>query len=560
MIGQIVNYRYEVLEKIGDGELFSVYRARDKVLNRLVALKVLSKDLVADLEFASDVARGYQDVAGLAHTAIARVIDADCGPDDCVVACEYARGISVKERVHRAGAIAVPLALDIIIPVLEALEYAHANRVIHGDIRPQDIVVSPDGEVKLTDFGLISALVKHPSVAQRYQMRSIHYQAPEVVEGNLPTIASDVYSVGVVLYEMLTSTLPFSGSSAVAVALKKVKETPSPPRSVNAAIPKTLNDIVMKAIETAPGDRYNSASAMLADLRSLRDALRVGQPMRAAQPEFVEREEMPPAAEPEGDSLKRRFWLLLTLFVLAVLVSLGATMLVVGQKKEIMVPPLLGKTWDEAQYEASQRGLELIDDGQVYSETYGAGKICSVIPPAGSYVSKDRPEVRVKISRGPSMVMLPDLTGMSEAEANEAAVKAGFMIGKVKEQYSDRAPVNTVISQDPVGGVKRTPGTAIDLVISLGPKGYEPQVPEQPNSGATTSQPERRFNVAVEVPADAEGSQRVSIVVNDSRGETIAYEQDHNPGDSFTTPVTTEGSKVRIRVYVGGELVSDSRY
>ena len=276
MIGQIVNYRYEVLEKIGDCEIFSVYKARDKVLNRLVALKVLAKDLAADREFGTVVAGSYRDVAALAHPNIARVLDADCTAESCFAACEYAHGINVKERVRRAGPMAVPLVLDIIIPVLEALEYAHANRVAHGDLRPQDIIASPDGEVKLTDFGMSSAMRKCPSVADKYQMRSIHYEAPEIAEGAVPTASSDLYSIGVIMYEMLTNTLPFDGTTAVSIALKKIKETPSQPRSINAGIPKTLNDIIMTAIESSPKDRYNSASAMLADLRGLRDALRIG--------------------------------------------------------------------------------------------------------------------------------------------------------------------------------------------------------------------------------------------------------------------------------------------
>lgn len=564
MIGQIVNYRYEILEKIGDSQFFSVYKARDKILNRLVAVKVMSRELASNREFASAVVQGYQDVAGLVHTNIAKVIDADCSAEDCIVVCEYARGVSVKDRIHRTGAISVPLALEIIIPVLEALEYAHANGVVHGDLKPHDIIVGPDGDVKLTDFGLSYALNKYPAVAQQYQMRSIHYQAPEVIEGNMPTVASDIYSVGVVLYEMLTSTLPFNSGSAVAVALKKVKEAPTAPRSINAAIPKTLNDIVLTAIEPSPDNRYRSASAMLADLKALRDALRIGQPIHAVPATTEHKEAAGVPVEPEGDSFGRRFWLLLTLFVLTVLVSLGATILVVGQKREITVPPLLGKTWDEALYEAEQKGIKLVDDGRVHSDVYEAGKICSVIPPAGSTVPRDNPIVKVKISDGPSFVEVPDMVGMTEADANETAVKAGFMIGKVREQYSDKVPINCVISQNPPGGVKRAPGTAIDLVLSRGPR-EEPIVPPSggetdSGSGYTTRQPERHFNVAIEVPADAEGDQEVKIVVDDANGESVAYQDMHSPGERFSKSVTTFGSNVRIRVYVGGELVSDSRY
>ncbi len=557
MIGQIVNYRYEVLEKIGDGQLFSVYRARDKVLNRLAALKVLSKDLCDNKEFALAVSEGYKDVAALVHPNIARVLDSDIGPVDCVVALEYARGTNVKDRITRAGSIAVSLALDIAIPVLEALEYAHANKVVHGDLRAQDIIVSPDGEVKVTDFGLSSALQKYPSIAQQYHMRSIHYQAPEVVEGGTPTAVSDVYSVGVVLYEMLTSTLPFNGGTAVSIALKKVKETAVPPRSINAAIPKTLNDIIMRSIETASVDRYQSASAMLADLRALRDALRVG---HTVVPEQREPEVVAVAEKRPDEPLKRGFWLLLGLFVLTVLVMGGVTMLVRNPYKTLTVPPLLGKTWDEAVQEAEQKGFQLVDGGRGYSETYPAGTISWQDPAPGSTAPADKAMVTVKISNGPSQVDVPDLTGMSESAANEAAVKAGFMIGKVKEQYSDKVPTSAVISQDPPGGVKRAPGSAIDLVISLGPSQESPPPDRTGNNNAQANAPERRYDVSVEVPADEDGPQDVVVKVNDNNGESIAYEETHDPGEKFTIPVDTVGTNVRIRVYVGDTLVSDSRY
>lgn len=561
MIGQIVNYRYEVLEKIGDGDLFSVYRARDKVLNRLVALKVLSKDLSADREFTAAVVEGYQSVANLAHVSIARVLDADHTSEDCFVAAEYVRGINVKERVRRAGPMAVPLALDIIVPVLEALEYAHSHRVVHGDIRPQDIIVSPDGEVKLTDLGLSWALDRCPGVVEKNPMRSIHYQAPEIAEGSSPSAQSDLYSVGVVLYEMLTSTLPFDGSTAVSIALKKVKETPTSPRSINAAVPKSLSEVVMRAMEVSPEERYQSASAMLADLRVLRDALRTGhaasiqQPLTPPARPAREAEEAVPAVE--ADPIRKRFVMLLAIFFFTVLVFLGGTMLVIRPSSEIRVPPLQGKTWQEAAEEARDRGLTLIDDGQVASEIYKAGTICAVIPPTGSMVSRDNPVVKVKISSGPSQIAVPEVTGMTEADANETAVREGFSIGTIKEDYSDRVAVNSVVSQDPSAGVKRPPGTTIDLVISLGPK-PEPATTTRPEAAPTKQ--ERRFNVAVEVPADAAESQEVLIKVTDDRGDITYHQEMHDPGEKFTVVVPTEGSRARIRVYVGGALVSDATY
>ena len=561
MIGQIVNYRYEVLEKIGECSISSVYKSRDKVLNRLVALKILRREPAEDRIFSAAVCTGYENVAALAHPNITRVLDVDNSPDCCYVASEFAHGINVKDRIRRGGPISVPLALDIIIPVLEALEFAHANKIVHGDIRPQDIIVSPDGEVKLTDFGLSYALRERPEIADKYIMRSVHYQAPEVTEGVPPTVSSDIYSVGAILYEMLTGILPFDGTTAVAVALKKIKELPNPPRSINASIPKSLNDLVMRAIEKLPEDRYSSASVMLLDLRMIRESFRTGHVMSIPQPAHTRTAyEEAPASEPAEDGMKKRLVLLMLLFIVAVLISLGATVYLSGQNKEIRVPPLLGKTWEEAQYEAEEKGIRLVDDGRVYSNAYESGKICSVIPPSGSTVPRNDPVVKVKISQGPSRVTIPDLTGLPENNANETAVSAGFTIGKVTEEYSEKVPINSVISQTPEPGVIRPPGSSIDLKISLGakPEAISSESMEEPPDSSPRNQ--NKFNIAVEVPSDSEGTQDVRIVVDDERGETTQYQETHQPGDKFTVTINTYGSGPRIRVYVGDQVVSDETY
>lgn len=550
MIGHIVNHRYEVLEKVGDGPIFAVYKARDKVLNRLVALKVLTKDLATNGECVDTLLNGYRGVSALAHPNIARVLDADCSDGECFIACEFSRGINVKERIRRAGPIAAPNALDIIIPVLAAVEYAHANKIVHGDIASQDIIVSPDGEVKLTDFGLWPTVGTCREEADRYAMRSVHYQAPEIAEGGAPTPASDIYSLGVVLYEMLTGQLPFTGATAIAVALKKAKELPTPPRSVNTAIPKSLSDIVMRAIETSPQDRYQSVSALLADIKAISEALRTGRPTVVTPSRQIAAPSSDTESEPDV-SMKTRFIWLVVVFVAVVMVFLGITLYLNGGKRQVKVPELLGKTWEEAQVIAEENNIKLVDDGRAFSPTYPAGQICDVSP--ALMVDRDHPDVKVKISTGPRTVDIPDITGLPESQANESAVHAGFTIGNVKQEYSDKIPANAVISQDPPAGVKRDPGSPINVVMSNGPK---PESSSESND-STPSSVSHRYRVKVEVPEDADGDQEVQIVVVDDRGESTEYSENRQPGDKFTRIITTYGDQPEIKIYVGGEMVKD---
>lgn len=564
MIGKIVNFRYEVLEKIGDGPLFSVYKSRDKVLNRLVALKSPVKGLQGAPGLSEAFVTAYRGVMSLAHPSIAKVFDADCVGGECFIACEYARGINVKERVRRAGPIAAPFAVDIMIPVLTALDYAHSVGIVHGDLAAQDVIVSPDGEVKVTDFGLAGVLTEHPEIADKYVMRSVHYEAPEIIGGAAPTVASDIYSAGIIIYEMLTGQLPFDGATSVAVAMKKAKDTPVNPRVINTAVPKSLSDIAMRAIETAPEDRYSSAAEMLAELKAVSHALRTGMP--AAPVDFyssgpkVARSAEEVATDAPEKTFRSQFITALVLFVVVCLIAMGATFMLKSRKNTVTVPTLLGLTWDQAQAAAKEAGVTLKDDGTGYSNVYLSGQICSVSPPPGTSISPDE-LVKVKVSSGPDKIPVPYVVGKSEVDARSAIEQAGFDYGAPKQEYSDTVPINDVISQDPRGGVSRPPRTTINLVVSMGPK---PPTETPPPTGTDQSpgvSQERDIPISVQVPADAGGPQEVKIEVSDDRGsDNVAYQATRQPGDKFDVQIKGYGSSVDVKIYIGGQLDSDTVY
>ncbi len=564
MIGEVVNYRYEIMEKIGEGAIFSVYKARDKMLNRLVALKMLKDDLQQNKNFADSLCAGYRAASSLNHPNIARVLDADNGASGCFVVCEYVRGVSVKDRVTRGGALAVPLALDISVPVLQAMEYAHTSGMFHGNLRSQDVIVSPDGEVKVTDFGLANALAASPEIANTYVMRSVHYEAPEISEEGAISAASDVYSLGVILYEMLTGNLPYTGNTAVAVAIKRMKEPPIAPRLHNTGVPKSLSDLILKAIEVAPGSRFKDVSSMLAEVLAVREGIRVGRPTVAPAPTpkrtADEDEEQDEYVRPER-SVALRLTGLVLLFVAVVVVTLFATLRIKNPPPAaIKVPKLLGLTIAQANTEAARLGFRIQQDGTGASEVYPEGQICVQNPLEDETVPRSNPVVHVTISAGSGEAQVPNVVGLTEGEANSLITRDGFALGPPKQKSDETVPVSCVISQEPPAGSRVPPQTTVTLTLSTGPKAISEEPTPTPAQDDTDLK-EQAFNVKVKVPETASEAQQVRVVVSDQvADDQVAYDEPHEPGDSFSVRVTGKGSPVRIKVFVGEELVGDNTY
>lgn len=554
------------MEKIGDGTIFTAYKARDKMLNRLVALKMLKPELQPNKNFSDSLCAGYRAASALNHPNIARVLDADDGASGCFAVCEYVHGVSVKDRVSRGGALAVPLALDIFVPVLQAMEYAHAAGMLHGNLRSDDIIVSPDGEVKVTDFGLANALAASPEVANAYVMRSVHYEAPEMSEDGAISAASDIYSLGVILYEMVTGSLPYTGNTAIAVAVKRMKEPPIAPRLHNTGVPKSLSDLILKAIEVTPGSRYKDISSMLADVLAIREAVRVGRsavPVAAASSRRVIEEDEDVDDYPRGRSVALRLTALVLLFVAVVVITLFATLRIKNKGPVVTnAPEFVGMTITQATAEATRLGLKIQQQLTAPSEGYAAGQIFEQTPGPGELIPRNDPTIRVKVSSGSVAVVVPNVVELTESEADNAITQAGLTVGASTQKSSETVPVGSVISQEPPAGGKVPQKTPINLVLSTGPKveQTEPTPTPTPTEDDDIPSKEQSFNVNVKVPDSAPEPQEVRVVVNDQEGERVAYQEDHQPGEKFSFRVTGKGTPVRIRVYVGGDLLGDNTY
>lgn len=553
MIGELINYRYEILEKIGEGELFSVYKCKDKVANRLVALKVLSPEYKEKPDFIARIIDNARRCNKLDHPAIAKILECDTTGGTTIIACDFARGVSLKERIRRENAVSTVSAVDIMVKVLDALEYAHAAGIVHGDLRPQDIIVSPDGEVRITDFGFADALRSSTDIAEKLSMRSVKYQAPELTEGGAFNPANDIYSFGAIFYEMLTGRPAFDGANTIAIAVKKVKEVPVSVRQLNPEVPKSLNDLVMRCLQVDPGQRFPNIAGLKKELVAIRNnILNPGASSRVEKNDEITY----PVAQ-EGSRWKE-VGILSLVFVSVVLIVMFSVFYFNKSGKKIAAPQLLGLSWEEASEVAKRAGLVLVDDGRGHSDTYPAGSICEQNPAPGEYVVSGKPEVKVKISEGPSWSTVPDLTNLPEPDAREAAIKRSFNIGKVTEEYSATVPPNNVIRQDPEAGVQRSPNSDIDIVIS---KGVKPVV-ETPGDVQTDQETgagkEQTFTVEVTVPEGVDSPQNVRIVVKDDTGENTPIDE-MQPSGQYNYEITTYGNKPRIDIYLDGKLIKTER-
>lgn len=555
MIGSVVNYRYEILEKVGDGNFFAVYKARDKVLNRLVAVKTLDPKSAENSEFAQRLCAEIQAASKLSHPNITRTYECDRQDNVWYVVTDYVRGINLKERIKRIAPLQTSAAVDIAIAVCEALDCAHKQGFVHGDVRPQNILVSSEGEVKLGDFGVAAALAAFPAVHAASMFRSVHYTPPEVAEGKPPQPASDIYALGVVLYEMLTGSVPFDAENPIGIAMKHAKEPVRPPHELNAGVPKALEAIVMKALEKSPSDRYATAREMAADLMEVRDALRMGR----AAPKTLTEERAPSDAAVEevrpsgllGNAFKSLMLMAVVMVVVAAAFFLWSQLTI---PPEVVVPDLVGKTLEQATRIADHVGVQLVEVDERYNDRFPEGEIILTSPEAGTRVRKGR-QVKVWISKGSRYALTPDVTELTEVSAREAILKADLTVGEVGKVYDDKIPDGSVVRQFPKPGTRQERGSPVNLMVSMGPK-----PPPEPSDFGEELPPDqagrREFDVQFTVPEGSPDPSEVKIVVIDSMGRSTVYEEDRRPGDLVKTAVYGYGRRVEIRVYLNGEEVS----
>jgi eukaryotic-like serine/threonine-protein kinase len=474
--GSTVDGRYRLLRRIGSGGMADVWLAEDSHLQRRVALKVLHRRFAQDREFVERFRREAEAAAGLQHPNIVSVFDRGDVDGTYYIAMQLLEGRSLKELIDQG--LTPEQAVGLIRQVLEAAGSAHKNGVVHRDLKPQNVIVDDEGKATVTDFGIARAGVSEITQAGSV-MGTPHYLSPEQAQGQAVTAVSDLYSVGVMLYEALAGRVPFEADSAVAIAMKQVSHTPQRPSSLNPDVSPALDAVVMRALEKDPGQRFQNADAFIAALdAALRDPAAVGGGTAAFAPlpAPVVGAEGAAAAEPDPEEerkRKRRRWALLAAAAALIGVLLGFAL---TRDTTTEVPGVTGNQLNVAIALLEQNGFKVGEVKRVQREV-ATNTVLEQDPPAGD-ASRDcafltlfcsKPKVALTVSAGPGSAKIPSTAGLSEDDATAKVEEAGFDV-QTEAVNSDRVEAGLVIHSDPSAGTTATRGSTVVLTTSKGQK------------------------------------------------------------------------------------------
>jgi serine/threonine protein kinase len=497
----VVNNRYSILRTLGSGGMAKVYLAHDEVLDRDVALKVLREQFAEDDEFVERFKREAQNAAALSHPNIVQVYDrGKAGDDASYIAMEYVPGGALKERISWGGPLDPGVAASIALQIAEALNAAHERGVIHRDIKPQNILLTPAGDAKVADFGIARA-ASATTISQRsVVLGTASYMSPEQAMGEPVGPASDLYSLGVVLYEMLTGELPYTAESPVAVSMKHVNEPLRPPREVNPRIPEDVNALVVKLLAKDADDRYASAPELVEDLRRVRDGL---SPVAAGGARVRTQATRP---LPATRGRRRRPWILAATLALLIMLGVGWALSQsiwdsTPEKTGRVVPDVEGLTEERAQQKLAASGLEAEAQPRE-SSAADAGKVLEQSPAAGKRVERGS-QVVIEVGEGPPTTRVPDLVGLSVSEAKATLGEANLITGSQRKVPSDTVAKGIIVEQGYPPGTEVEPETTVNIGVSSGPQ--QVAVPDALSTPSPASATASATATAPVLGGDAEG-------------------------------------------------------
>ncbi|MFR1707818.1 MAG: Stk1 family PASTA domain-containing Ser/Thr kinase [Clostridium sp.] len=575
MVGTMLGNRYELIEKIGEGGMAVVYKAKCTILNRFVAIKILKPEYSNNKEFMEKFRREALATASFSHSNIVNIYDVGSEGNINYIVMELVNGKTLKEYIRENAPLSSEATLKISIQIAKALECAHKNKIIHRDIKPHNILINEDEVIKVTDFGIAKATSSDTITHTNKVIGSAHYFSPEQAKGKIVDNRTDIYSFGIVIYEMLTGRVPFDGESAVAVALKHIQDTMVPPKVLVPEVPDSLNNLVIKATQKEVIKRYNNVTEMLIDLMRIEnnnkyvvtpsnmdndfttvmDATQIQNTMYASNLEtklsdnkIIEEEDDDDYDEDyddDGGNRKISTWKKVlivggaALLIILLGVVVGTSIYNKGNenvsKEELKVPKIIGLTEEKAKATVEELGLIYVVLGEEASDK-PAGTIIAVFPAEGTAIKKES-EVRVRVSTGPAEVEVPSVVNLGKSIAQDYIVNQGLKVGNITEEYSDDIEDGEVISTNPVANTKVKKGTSVDIVVSKGPKFKKTIVPDL--MGITIKDAEQVLSVA-----NLKLGSTTAVITDDRSKDGKIFSQSDNPQSSVE-----QGKKINVSYY-----------
>ena len=499
--GKLLGNRYEIIEKVGNGGMATVYKATDKVLKRYVAVKILRDEFTTDEEFIKRFEVEAQSAARLTHPNIVSIYDVGVEGNLYYIVMELIQGKTLKEIIlEEKGPLPWKWSVNVAIQIASALEIAHRNNIVHRDIKPHNIIITEDGIAKVTDFGIAKAVSNSTITAFGTTIGSVHYFSPEHARGGFTDAKSDLYSLGVVMYEMVTGKVPFDADTPVSVALKHMQEQPEEPIEVNHNVPKAVNKIIMRALQKDTNLRYQSATEMLSDLRKA---------LKNPNGDFVDDKEYDPTAQTqvlntemynnmrnkedednsrngkkEGKFKKfikghKKLSIFIGLILLFSL-SLGGTILALNltNPEEVNIPNVVGMSKEEAQRQVEEQKLKFSIEKEEYNKDVPEGFIISqkveedmigdfTTTPSTDRKIKEGSTIKVIVSKGQEKTTVPKVVGMEEEEAVKALEEAKLKV-EIIEETSKKVEEGYVISQETEANTEAFAGDTVKIHVSTG--------------------------------------------------------------------------------------------
>jgi serine/threonine-protein kinase len=615
MPDMMIAQRYQIQSVIGEGGTAIVYKAQCTVLNRTVALKMLKPEFCKDESFIQRFNHEARAAAALSHQNIVGIFDVGLADNVPFIVMEYVDGTDLKTLIQEKGRMAETKVRQIALQLLSAVDYAHRKGIIHRDIKPHNILLTGDGIVKVADFGIAKAVSDATLVHTGVVIGTVHYLSPEQARGGLIDARSDIYSTGVLLYELLSGKVPFDGDNPISIALMHIREEAVPLKRLVPGISEKWDYVIMRAMEKEVGARFSSADEMRLAISSdfFQHSPAVQTPEKAIsnvdKTVEIERSKMTDALERTERGHRNRIIFSPKFFLivgLALVVLMGFLLLrLYLNVPEVKVPLVEGMAVSAAEETLSERGLQMNVEREINDEKVLPGTIIFQDIPAGTNVKKNT-TVNVVISVRDGKMTMPDLAGMTKEVALKALEEAELRQGIISEAFSDIVEKGKVIEQSPLAGSIVYAGDKIDVVISKGVSPAEMVMPELVGLNVNNAksilsqynlniaQVEDDYNpsfqkgqivrqqpvagdlinegsgikvwvhndtaggsrgIRITVPEGLQGSQIVRAVLNDSRGSNEVYRMEHLAGDSISFNVNWFGNNASVSVYAGNNLL-----